>query len=138
MPTPGRYLRESMLSAYYCRHLPSLVVSIFVAVVCSCRHFYACPKNKLKYQWPTPGRYLRESMLSALTRCVENVDESDFAELVNSHSFPSSKRLNKDEEDEIVRQVITLFNEDRSRGQRQEEEDDEEEDDTIEEVEKEE
>jgi hypothetical protein len=66
-------------------------------------------------------------MLSALTRCVGNVDESDFAELVNGHSFPSSKRLNKDEEDEIARQVITLFNEDRSRRQRQEEEEEEEE-----------
>jgi hypothetical protein len=82
--------------------------------------------------WPTPGRYLRESMLSALTRCVGNVEESDFAEFVGDHSFLSSNRLNKDEEDEIARQVIKLFNENKCHSLRQEADG---EDDTTDEVE---
>ncbi len=67
--------------------------------------------------WPTTGRYLRESMLSALTRCVGNVNESDFAELVNDRTFSSSKKLNNDEEDEIARRVIHVFEENQGHGQ---------------------
>jgi hypothetical protein len=70
-------------------------------------------------------------MLSALTRCVSNVDDSDLAELGNDHSFSSSKNLNKDEEDEIARQIIKAFEENQGHGQREEYG----EDDTMDEVE---
>jgi hypothetical protein len=87
--------------------------------------------------WPTLGRYLRESMLSALIRCVGIMDDSGFAELVNNHSFPSPTGLKKDEEDEIARRIVELFDGNGSQSHEGEEMEDEEdeEDDIIEEVE---
>jgi hypothetical protein len=84
--------------------------------------------------WSTPGRYLRQSMLAALTRCVGIVDDTDFVKLVNEHSFPSVTGLNADEEDEIARRVVELFDENNS--QDEEDEDDEEDDEAMEEEEK--
>jgi hypothetical protein len=85
--------------------------------------------------WSTPGRYLRESMLSALTRCVGMVDDADFFKLVNNHSFPSPTGLKRDEEEEIARRVVELFNESRNQEEDEEEEMESEEDDTVEESE---
>lgn len=85
-------------------------------LLCRARDNPGWEKLWLKYgktePWPTPGHYLRESMLAALTRCVGVVDETDFAKLVDTHSFSSPTGLHGDEEEEIARRVIQLFNDD--------------------------
>jgi hypothetical protein len=105
-------------------------------LLCRSREYPGWEELWLKYgktePWSTPGQYLRESMISALARCVGNVDELDLAEFVNPHSFSSSNRLDQDEENEIARQVIILFNGDNGHSNRQQEDDG---DDTIEEIE---
>jgi hypothetical protein len=84
--------------------------------------------------WSTPGRYLRQSMLAALTRCVGIVDDVDFVKLVNDHSFPSATGLNGEEEDEIARRVVELFEENSSQDEEDEAMEEEEQDDTIDEA----
>jgi hypothetical protein len=61
--------------------------------------------------WSTPRRYMRQSMLAALSRCVGIVDDVDFEKLVNGHSFASATGLNGEDEDEIARRVVELFEE---------------------------
>jgi hypothetical protein len=77
-------------------------------------------------------------MLAALTRCVGIVDDADFVKLVNDHSFPSATGLNGEEEDEIARRVVELFEVNSSQDEEDEESEameEEEQDDTMDEAE---
>jgi hypothetical protein len=69
--------------------------------------------------------------VAALARCVGIVDDVDFVKLVSDHSFTSATGLSGEEEDEVARRVVELFEENSSQDEEDEEMEAEEQDDTI-------